>query len=77
MPYLFPLATATFLNLPKLSAKLDSLPAAGLVILNVERLGHIDHTCAEMVREWVERRRKAGAPVELFGATGKMRQFAA
>lgn len=69
--------TATFLNLPKLSAKLDSLPAAGLVILNVERLGHIDHTCAEMVREWVERRRKAGAPVELFGATGKMRQFAA
>ena len=69
--------TATFLNLPKLSAKLESLPAAGLVILNVERLGHIDHTCAEMVREWVERRRKAGNPVELFGATGKMRQFAA
>lgn len=69
--------TATFFNLPKLSAKLESLPAAGLVILNVERLRHIDHTCAEMLREWVDRRRGAGAPVELFGATGRMRQIVA
>ena len=69
--------TATFLSLPKLSAKLESLPTAGLVILNVERLGHIDHTCAEMLREWVDRRRGSGAPVELFGATGRMRQLVA
>lgn len=69
--------SATFLTLPKLSAKLESLPAAGLVILNVERLGHIDHTSAEMLREWVERRRGSGAPVELFGATGRMRQLVA
>jgi MFS superfamily sulfate permease-like transporter len=69
--------TATFLSLPKLSAKLESLPAAGPVILNVERLSHIDHTCAEMVREWVDRRRSAGGPVELLGATGRMQQLAA
>jgi len=69
--------SATFLTLPKLSAKLDSLPKGGLVILNVERLGHIDHTTAEMVREWVERRRGSGLPVELFGATGRMRQLVA
>ncbi len=69
--------SATFLTLPKLSAKLESLPSAGLVILNVERLGHIDHTCAEMLREWVERRRGSGASVELFGATGRMRQLVA
>lgn len=69
--------TATFLSLPKLSAKLESLPAAGLIVLNVERLGHIDHTCAEMLREWVDRRRGAGAPVEYFGATGRMRQLVA
>ncbi|MEJ7925831.1 SulP family inorganic anion transporter [Sphingobium sp. AN641] len=68
---------ATFLTLPKLSAKLESLPARGLVILNVERLSHIDHTCAEMLREWVDRRRSAGAPVELFGATGRLERFAA
>ena len=69
--------TATFLSLPKLSAKLESLPAAGLIILNVERLAHIDHTCAEMLREWVDRRRVSGSPVELFGATGRMRQLVA
>lgn len=69
--------SATFLTLPRLSAKLESLPAAGLVILNVERLGHIDHTSAEMLREWVERRRGSGGPVELFGATGRMRQLVA
>ncbi|MFZ2997300.1 SulP family inorganic anion transporter [Sphingobium sp.] len=69
--------TATFLTLPKLSAKLEELPASGLVILNVERLRHIDHTCAEMVREWVERRRSSGASVELFGATGRMRELVA
>ena len=69
--------TATFLSLPKLSAKLESLPAAGLVILNVERLGHIDHTCAEMLREWVDRRRGSGARVELFGATGRRRHIVA
>ena len=69
--------SATFLSLPKLSAKLESLPASGLVILNVERLAHIDHTCAEMLREWVARRRGAGEPVELFGATGRLRQIVA
>ncbi len=69
--------TATFLTLPRLSAKLEALPTAGLIILNVERLGHIDHTSAEMLREWVERRRGAGAPVEFFGATGRMRQLVA
>lgn len=67
--------TATFLTLPKLSAKLESLPVGRLVILNVERLSHIDHTCAEMLREWVDRRRGAGAQVELFGATGRLRHL--
>ncbi|BBD98538.1 SulP family inorganic anion transporter [Sphingobium amiense] len=69
--------SATFLSLPGLSAKLESLPAKGLIILNVERLAHIDHTCAEMLREWVSRRRGAGEPVELFGATGRLRQIVA
>ncbi|MFN3799149.1 MAG: SulP family inorganic anion transporter, partial [Sphingobium yanoikuyae] len=58
-------------------AKLESVPAGQLVILNVERLTHIDHTCAEMVREWADRRTGAGAKVELFGATGRMRQLVA
>ncbi|EQB31780.1 SulP family inorganic anion transporter [Sphingobium ummariense] len=69
--------TATFLTLPKLSAKLESLPAGRLVILNLERLRHIDHTSAEMLREWVDRRRGAGGPVQLSGADGRLRQLVA
>lgn len=68
--------SATFLTLPKLSAKLEAVPAGRQVILNVEKLGHIDHTCAEMVREWIDRRRSAGAPVELAGA-GRLRNLTA
>jgi ABC-type transporter Mla MlaB component len=69
--------TATFLTLPKLSAKLESVPAERRVILNVERLSHIDHTCAEMVREWIDRRRGTGVSVELSGATGRLRNLVA
>jgi MFS superfamily sulfate permease-like transporter len=67
---------ATFLTLPKLSARLEALPAGkNKVLLNLQRLSHVDHTCAEMLRDWVERRRKAGATIELHGATGRLRKF--
>ncbi|SCW39233.1 Sulfate permease, MFS superfamily [Sphingobium faniae] len=69
--------TASFFSLPGLSARLEALPAGRMVVLNVERLGHIDHTCAEMLREWIDRRRGAGAQVELFGAAGRLRQLVA
>ncbi|EZP72873.1 SulP family inorganic anion transporter [Sphingomonas paucimobilis] len=67
--------SATFLSLPKLSAKLESVPAGRQVVLNLDRLGHIDHTCAEMLREWIDRRRSAGMTVELSGA-GNLRNLA-
>jgi len=69
--------TASFVSLPGLSARLEALPAGRAIVLNVERLGHIDHTCAEMLREWIDRRRNAGMEVELFGAAGRLRQLAA
>jgi len=69
--------TASFASLPGLSARLEALPAGRAIVLNVERLGHIDHTCAEMLREWIDRRRNAGMEVELFGAAGRLRQLAA
>jgi MFS superfamily sulfate permease-like transporter len=69
--------TASFFSLPGLSARLEALPAGRVIILNVERLGHIDHSCAEMLREWIDRRRNAGMEVELFGAAGRLRQLAA
>jgi MFS superfamily sulfate permease-like transporter len=68
--------SATFLTLPKLSAKLDAIPATGALKLNIERLSHIDHTCAEMVKEWLQRRRQSGERVELQGATGQLKMLA-
>jgi MFS superfamily sulfate permease-like transporter len=67
--------SATFLTLPKLSALLEKMPSRSRVILNIERLVHIDHTSAEMLREWVDRRRCAGTQVEYFGASDKMRRL--
>jgi MFS superfamily sulfate permease-like transporter len=66
---------ATFVSLPRLSAKLEETPAGHFVRLNLERLSHIDHTCAEMLREWVERRRRSGGTVELSGASERLAKF--
>ncbi|MFW2828920.1 SulP family inorganic anion transporter [Sphingomonas sp. ID0503] len=59
--------TATFVTLPKLSAALDATPADRGVRLNMERLRHIDHTCAEMLGEWLQRRRASGVETEVLG----------
>ncbi|RJF93202.1 SulP family inorganic anion transporter [Sphingomonas cavernae] len=66
---------ATFVALPKLTALLDDIPAVGRLRLNVERLRHIDHTCAEMLDEWIRRRRDAGLAVELEGARGRLERL--
>lgn len=67
---------ATFLTLPKLSSKLDAVPVGSNLRFNIERLSHIDHTCAEMLHEWVQRRRQSGTKVEFLGASGRMERFA-
>ncbi|MET0336479.1 MAG: SulP family inorganic anion transporter [Caulobacter sp.] len=67
--------TATFVSLPKLSAALESTPARGTVRINLERLAHIDHTCAEMLNDWLQRNRDAGVKVELTGANEKLRRL--
>jgi len=59
---------ATFVSLPKLSDALDRVPAGKPVRLDVSRLAAVDHTSAEMLRDWFQRRRAGGAPVELLGA---------
>jgi MFS superfamily sulfate permease-like transporter len=69
--------SATFLTLPKLSSRLDKVPDRDLVILNVERLRHVDHTTAELLREWVGRRRASGRAVELFGADDRTARLVA
>jgi MFS superfamily sulfate permease-like transporter len=62
---------ATFLTLPKLVARLDAVPATGHMRLNLDRLVHIDHTCAEMLHDWIKRRRDMGGPVEVTTVEGR------
>ena len=62
---------ATFITLPRLSDTLDAVPTTGVVRLDVSRLRAMDHTCAELLKEWLVRRRASGFAVELHGASGK------
>jgi MFS superfamily sulfate permease-like transporter len=58
---------ATFLSLPSLTKTLDSLPSGGRVRLDLSGLALIDHTCAEVLTDWIQRKRKAGMQLELAG----------
>jgi MFS superfamily sulfate permease-like transporter len=62
---------ATFVSLPKLSDTLERAPAGMPVRLDVTGLSTVDHTCAELIKDWFQRRRAAGDVVELLGARGK------
>jgi MFS superfamily sulfate permease-like transporter len=64
---------ATFVTLPKLSRALDAVPAGRGVRLDVHRLSAIDHTCAEMLNDWLLRKRQSGTSVELSGADTRHR----
>ncbi|MGK6322935.1 SulP family inorganic anion transporter [Sphingomonas sp. DT-51] len=64
--------TATFVTLPKLSETLDRVPAGTHVRIDASRLDAVDHTSAEMLRDWFQRRRATGAKVEITGARGRI-----
>jgi MFS superfamily sulfate permease-like transporter len=68
---------ATFVTLPKLTKALDAVPAGRSVRLDVNHLSAIDHTCAEMLNDWLQRKRSAGSPVELLGADDRHRSLVA
>ena len=59
--------SATFVSLTRLTHILERIPAAAIVHLDLHRLRGIDHTSAEMMREWVVRRKVTGQPVVLAG----------
>lgn len=64
--------TATFLTLPRLTDAIELVPADTPVRLDVSALKAADHTAAEALREWLQRRRKAGMPVEVTGAHARI-----
>jgi len=63
---------ASFVSLPKLSSALDALPTEKHVRMDVAGLHSIDHTCAELLAEWWQRRRARGASIEIRGAQGRL-----
>jgi len=69
--------SATFVTLPKLSDALEGLPSGEKVRLDVSKLSTIDHTCAELLKDWLVRRRAAGHPVDVVGASPKLAGLAA
>jgi MFS superfamily sulfate permease-like transporter len=55
---------ATCVNLPKLAKHLDEVPDGRGVRLRCRDLRFLDHTCAELIGEWVDRKKKRGVHVE-------------
>ncbi|GHH22923.1 sulfate transporter [Sphingomonas glacialis] len=63
---------ATFLTLPKLSGALDAVPEGAPMRLDMSQLSSADHTTAELLKEWLARRRAAGGQVEVYGASERL-----
>ncbi|WP_420136878.1 SulP family inorganic anion transporter [Sphingomonas sp.] len=62
---------ATFVSLPKLTRTLEEVPPNSRLTLDLARVTAIDHTSAEMLNDWLQRRRAAGMQVALAGAEGR------
>jgi MFS superfamily sulfate permease-like transporter len=68
--------SATFVSLTRLTAVLERIPSGQAVHLDLHRLRGIDHTSAEMMREWVARRHGSGQPVQLSGSDDMIARLA-
>jgi MFS superfamily sulfate permease-like transporter len=67
---------ATFLGLTRLTAALEQLPQGRNVQLDLDGVHSIDHTTAEMLSEWVVRRRLRGDDVKVVGQDRVISYFA-
>jgi MFS superfamily sulfate permease-like transporter len=56
---------ATCRDVPALLNMLEALPEGRKVRIAGGDLHYLDHTCAETLREWLKRQKKAGRPVEI------------
>jgi MFS superfamily sulfate permease-like transporter len=56
---------ATFVQLPKITKALDAVPDGGLVHLNTRNLSCLDHTCTEVLSEWLKSKARTGTRVEV------------
>ena len=60
---------ATFVTLPKLTGALEEAPVDRPVRLDLRRMAAIDHSTAEMLVDWLKRRRERGQAVEVDHAS--------
>ncbi|WP_231639163.1 SulP family inorganic anion transporter [Sphingomonas profundi] len=67
---------ATFVSLPRLNAALDAVPEGRPVRLDMVGVDAVDHTAAEMLGEWLNRKRAAGNTVDVAGAPGHLAKLA-
>ncbi len=68
---------ATFIGLSRLTNVLERVPHGRAVRLDLRRVKGIDHTTAELIREWLARRRGAGHSVDVVGSERIVARFAA
>jgi ABC-type transporter Mla MlaB component len=69
--------SATFLSLTKLTNRLEAVPGDRAVHLDLKDVHGIDHTTAEMLGEWIARRRRGGSAVRLSGPDPVLKNLAA
>jgi len=67
---------ATFLTLPRLTRALDGVPADKPVHLDLDNLHGLDHTSAELLGEWLGRRRRGGQNASISGREEMLRPLA-
>lgn len=68
---------ATFVSLPKLSNALDSVPEGRPLRLELKRLAGLDHSCSELLRDWLQRKRGQGMQIELTGDSRHVERLSA
>jgi MFS superfamily sulfate permease-like transporter len=59
---------ATFVQLPRITKALDAVPDGGVVRLDTRGLSCLDHTCTEVLSEWLKSKARTGTRVELSSA---------
>ena len=63
---------ASFVTLPRLTKVLEAAPTNKAVALDVTGLRAVDHTSAELIRDWLKRNQSAGRPVAVHGASERL-----
>jgi MFS superfamily sulfate permease-like transporter len=62
--------SATFLQLPKITKALEATPDTGVIRLDTRKLSFLDHTCTEVLKDWIKSKERIGAKVSISDEGG-------